>query len=478
MKKVSIHGGPPVTLSPAAGFLGASWGLDDTIIFAEVRTGGLLRIPAAGGTPESLTTLEEGELDHRWPEILPGGTAVVFTVVQGGGSATMQIDLLRLDTGERTLLVSGGSYPRYAPSGHLVFGLDGTLRAVPFDLTSLTVTGDPVPVLEGVTTTGQGAAQASFASDGTLVYVPGVAGSGRQRTLVWVDRDGTEELLAAAPREYTYPRISPDGRQVAVSVDDEEDDIWAWGLARETLRRLMFTPGRDSYPVWTPDGQRVAFSSPRDGVGDIYWKAADGTGTVERLTDSPNIQHPQAFTPDGSHLAFREDSSETRSALGTLAMDGERSSTPLLVTEFGEWNAELSSDGRWLAYQSDASGQSEIYVRPFPDVQEGLSQVSTDGGDQPLWGPDGRELFYQSSAGSLVVVSVETDPSFRPGNPEVLFEDDYRRGFGRGYDISPDGQRFLMIKDTAPVDGTVVEAQIVLVQNWFEELKARVPTGQ
>ncbi len=205
-----------------------------------------------------------------------------------------------------------------------------------------------MPVLEGVAATERSAVHASFASDGTLVYLPGVAGAGgTQRTLVWVDREGTEEPLAAEARAYQYFRISPDGTRVALDLRDEENNIWIWDLSRETLTRLTFAPEGDAYPVWTPDGQRVAFSSPRDGLANLYWKAADGTGTVERLTESSNTQFPYGFTPDGRHLVFREDadSSDTGLDLMTLAMDGERSSEPLLTTEFAEYNAALSPDG-------------------------------------------------------------------------------------------------------------------------------------
>ena len=479
LKKVSIHGGPPVTLGPTQGIQGASWGPDDTIIFSEFPPGGLLRIPAAGGDPEPLTTLLEGEVTHVWPEILPGGEAVLFTVRTGQGSANTQIDVLRLDTGERTPLVSGGSYPRYAPTGHLIYAVDGTLRAVPFDVASLTVTGDPVPVLEGVTTTSRGAAHASFASDGTLVYISGVAGDSSSRTtLVWVDRNGTEEPLVAEPRGYQYLSISPDGTQVALDIRDEESDIWIWDLARETLTRLTFASEVESYPVWTPDGQRVAFGSTRDGPTDIFWKAADGTGTVERLTESDTVQSPNAFTPDGNHLVFRQTSPETRQDLMTLAMDGDRASEPLLATEFSELNAELSPDGRHMAYQSDASGEYEIYVRSFPDVDAGGQwQISTDGGIQPLWGPDGRELFYREPSGAVMAVTVEMDPSFRRGTPTMLFGGGYLVALGHSYDIHPDGQRFLMVKDSGQADG-FAKNELVIVLNWFAELQARVPTGR
>ena len=322
-------------------------------------------------------------------------------------------------------------------------------RRTPFDVESLELRGEPVVVLEGVRHPQNGAGDYAVSDNGTLVFVPSSGVEGR--SLVWVDRQGQEEPLAAPRRAYAYPRLSPNGTQVALDVRDQENDIWIWDLARETLRRLTFDPGLDRYPVWTPDGQRVALSSLRGGVANLFWKAADGTGEVERLTDGPNTQFPHAFSPDGTRLVYRE-SAETLD-LGLLSVEGDRPMEPLLATEFNELNAELSPDGRWMAYQSNASDQSEIYVRPFPDVNQGLFQVSTNGGFQPLWGPDGRELFYRSNAG-LMVVAVETASSFTPGTPEVVFGDQYLRwGQGRTYDIALDGQRFLFIKVQRPRGG-------------------------
>jgi serine/threonine-protein kinase len=229
---------------------------------------------------------------------------------------------------------------------------------------------------EGVMTAGlrSGAAHFSVSDTGALVYVTG--GDPGERTLVWVDRDGREEALAAEPRAYRHPRISPDGGRVAVVVSDPEQDIWIWDFARETLTPLTFAPGEDFYPVWTPDGRQVAFASNRDGEFNLYWKATDGTGTVERLTESENQQAPYAFTPDGRQLLFGE-IGEQGVNLGVLSLDG--SSEPLLVTEFSKRNGEISPDGRWLAYESNASGQFEIYVRPFPNVEDGQWQIRAAG---------------------------------------------------------------------------------------------------
>ncbi len=406
---------------------------------------------------------------------------MLFTIL-GESVDNAQIAVLSLDSGETKILVPGGSNPRYAPTGHIVYGVNGTLRAVGFDLDELEVTSAPVPVLEGVFTKNTGAANFGISQNGSLVYVAGPLGRrGAARTLVWVDREGREEALAAEPRAYTYPRISPDGTRLALDVRDQEQDIWIWDFARETLTRLTFDPGGDYYPTWTPDGLQVAFASSREGPNfNVFWKAADGTGPVERLTESASLLMPQTFSPDGTQLVFRENSAASGPGvnLGVRSMDADGTSESLLATEFNEMNAEISPDGDWLAYQSNASGQPEIYVRPFPDVDDGRWQISRGGGITPLWGPDGRELFYLSLGGQLTAVPVETDP-FAPGNPEVVFATRYLSSgggvaAGRTYDISPDGKRFLMIKEGGAGEETE-PTQLILVQNWLDELKRLVP---
>jgi serine/threonine-protein kinase len=525
LKKMAATGGPAVTLSSLSGPpRGASWGANDTIVFATSDPStGLLRVAAAGGEPEVLTTPDRaaGELDHFWPEALPGGANVLFTIQPTGGVEQVQVAVLDLRTGARRVLVRGGSHAQYVAPGYLVYGAAGTLWAVGFDLARLEVVGAPVPVAEDVVTTGLGGADASVAADGTLVYVPGGVAAVR-RTLVWVDRQGREEPLGASPRAYTFPRLSPDGTQVAVSAFDQAQDIWLWDLGRPTLTRLTVDPALDNLPVWTPDGRRLVWASQRAGPLNLYTQAADGTGAVERLTESPNAQRPASITPDGTRVVLFEERPGAGTDLMLLALSGTRPSTrsassgstvspvepstspgraepaeargepigepgrsstsevrPLLATPFSERNGAVSPDGRWLAYESNESGQFEIYVRPFPEVEAGKWPVSAGGGTRPLWARSGRELFYRAPDGAVMGVQVEAGGGrFRPSPPATLVEARYYGGgssfLGRTYDVTPDGARFLMIKEGGESTDTAAPA-IVVVQHWVEELKRLVP---
>jgi serine/threonine-protein kinase len=381
--------------------------------------------------------------------------------------------VLDLRTGERRVLLRGGSHAQYVAPGYLVYGVATTLRAVAFDLERMEVIGAPVPIVEGVAMTSQGGTNVSVAADGTLVYVPGQGET--QGNLVWVDRQGREESLKAPPRAYRTPRLSPDGTKLAVGIaQGQAADIWIWDLARQTLTRFTFDGGANS--VWTPDGRRLVWGSG----GGLYWQAADGTGTAERLAEGTGAPYPVA--PDGTRLVLRMDGAGTGVDLAVLALDGKRQITPLIRTASNERNAEFSPDGRWLAYESDESGQSEIYVRPFPAVDAGRWQLSTAGGRKPLWARSGREIFYLALGGALLGVPVEAvgEASFRVGTPARLVEGRYYAGgpFGtRVYDVSPDGQRFLMIKESSGADGTPLAPSIVVVQNWLEELKRLVPAN-
>jgi serine/threonine-protein kinase len=498
LHKVAITGGPPILLAHLSGTLrGASWAADDAIIFAtnNLQTG-LQRVSAAGGPPEVLTDPDraQGEADHLWPEVLPGGGAVLFTITsQIGALETAQVAVRDLRTGTQKILLRGGSDAHYVAGavrttrrgeregGHLVYVAAGTLRAIPFDPMRLETHGTAVPVLSRLITTATGAGDFAMAADGTLVYVdvPGGLAVANGRTLAWVDRAGKEESLAAQPRAYQHPRLSPDGTRVALAVNDQENDLWIWDLRRANLTRLTSDPGVDWFPVWTADDRRIIFSSNRSGQFNLWWQAADGTGGVERLTTSSKSQFPTGITPDGTAVVFFEATTTGRPDLLQVALDGTHRVTPLLQTKFDKRNAIVSPDGRWLAYESNSSGATEIYVRPFPNVDGGQWQVSTEGGKMPLWARSGKELFYVSGDGALMRVFVEASgATWNAGTPVKLLERGYYApsGYvGRTYDVSSDGQHFLMIKAPA-TDGSAAPPALIVVQHWDEELKRLVPT--
>ena len=484
LKKVAITGGPAVILGrPDGATRGASWGADGTIIFATTNvTTGLQRIAATGGAPTVLTRPNRagGEADHLWPEILPGGQAVLYTITATTGRLDQaQVAVLDLRTGTQTVLIRGGSDARYVSSGHLLYAAAGTLRAVAFDLARFAVVGTSVAVLPQVQTTATGAANVAVAADGTLVYVPGGLATGARSSLVWVDRQGQETPLPAPPRPYVYPRLSPDGTRLAFFISEEELDVWLWDLARATLTRVTFDPGLDTYPVWTPDGSQLLLSSERAGGRNLFAQAADGTGAITRLTESPNAQFPTSVSPDSTRLVFTE-TATTGSDVLQLRLDGTHAVTPLVQTPFSERNGEVSPDGRWLAYEANDSGRFEIYVRPFPDVLRAVWQVSTEGGTRPLWARNSQELFYLTATGALMRVGVTRGPTWAAAAPTRLFEGRYGAAafhYGRTYDVSPDGRRFLMVKDSAAGDPNATPASMVVVLNWFEELKQRVPTN-
>ena len=476
LRKVLTSGGPPVTLAELPAIIaGASWGGDDQIIVGTVR-GGLFRVPGGGGEPEILTTpdADQGEVGHYWPGVIPGRQAVLFGIDTGEGPSAQQLAVLALETREVTRLGLGGTNPRYASTGHVVYAVaDGSVRAVPFDVERLEVTGNPVPLLEGVMVKITGAANFSLSDGGRLVYA---SGTGEVRSLMWVDREGREEPIDVPPRAYAYARLSPDGTKVALDSRDEDDDIWTWDLARGGLQPLTINPEPDRGVVWSPDGTRIAFASVRDGVGGVYWQAADGSGAAELLAEGPYF--PTAFTPDGDRLLFTEPSVPPRN-VGAVSTDGARTVEWLLGEPYSEQDPEVSPDGRWLAYSSNESGQNEVYVRPFPDVNASRTLVSTAGGNRPAWSADGQELFYFVGPNPDAIMAVPVQPTgteFGSGRPEIVVQRNMVPLFaGRHYDVSSDGRRFLVFSSTDPEADESVPVQIVVVDNWHQELLERVP---
>jgi serine/threonine-protein kinase len=415
--------------------------------------------------------LEKGEAANLWPAFLPGGQAVLFN---GGNAASPNIAVQSLATHNRRDLTPSGAFPRYAASGHLIYEQSGTLMAVPFDPRRLEIKGAAVPVIEGVArSTATLAAQYSISATGSLVYVSGGT-EANQRRMVWVSRNGTEQPLPAPLHAYQYVRLSPDGRRVAVELDNQ---IWLYDLARDTLTRFTFEGSLNQTPTWTPDGKRIAFYSNKEGgAANLFWQLADGSGGLERLTTSDYTHVPRSFSPDGQLLAFHENNPKTNKDIWVLRLS-DRKAEPFLRTPFIEGAPTFSPDGRWLAYVSNESGRPEVYVQPYPGPG-GKWQISTEGGTEPAWNRNGRELFYRSGD-KMMALDLTTQPTFSAGKPKMLFERKYFTSdfplVGTAYDLSADGQRFLMVKDTEQASAVT---QINVVLNWFEELKQKVPPGK
>jgi len=440
-----------------------------------------------------LTTVdpERGEGSHRWPSIIADREAVVFVI--GDGVNTLdsgQLAVLDLSTGETIRLGLAGSSPQYVSTGHLVYAAaDGSIRAVPFDVGSFEVTGNPVPLVEGVAASASGAADFSISDNGQLIYAPGSAAGGSGGwDLVWVDRQGREEPLPTPAQQWDVPRVSPDGRRIAVGViRNNARDLWAYDAATGAGLRLTRDDEVNRVPMWAPDGGRILFSSIKDAprpesfngtvwYGNIYAVSSDGSGAPERLTTTDENQGLTGISPDGQTLVYTR-VIETGSHWEVMGMpaDGSTEATPLVLGPFRQGAATISPDGRWLAYRSDESGQFEIYVQPFPGPGAKVP-VSIGGGTQPAWSRDSSELFYRDTDGMMVAASISDGANALVGDRTPLFQAGrYFLGGGyRQYDVAPDG-RFLMQRQPVQDSAEGGAPHINVVLNWFEELKARVP---
>ncbi len=475
LKKISVAGGSALALCDSTAAGGGAWDDDDTIVFSPSATSGLLRVPAAGGKPQIVTTVDrtKGETSHRWPQFLPGNKALLFTVSTGFGWDEFHIAVLRFDTKEIRIVLRGGNTGRFVPTGHLIYYRAGTLLAVPFDPVRLEVTGGtPETVVEGIAqSTGLIGAEYCFSEAGSLAYIPANPRQFECR-LVWVDRKGVIEPLSAPVRAYNTTianglSLSPSGRQVAVQVISGTREIWIYNIERGMLTRLTTEAGSSQFPIWTPDETRITYMGFRSGLRNIYWKNVDGTSEEERLTTGDNQQIPSSWSPDGKYLAFYEGTT-TSGDIWMLQLGGERKQQPFLRTRFNEYAARFSPDGHWLAYQSNESGRDEIYVRQFPGPGTKW-QISTEGGGSPCWARNGRELFYRNG-NKMMAVNIRTKPNFKADRPRLLFQGE----FGAG-DIAPDDQRFLMVQSVEPEQPAT---KIDLVLNWFDELKQKVPPGE
>ena len=476
LRKVNLSsGGPPIDLCDIGGPRGAWWGPDGFIYYTPGSSGGIWRISADGGEPEAVTKLQDtnAEWTHRWPQVLPGGQAVLFTVgdkdmFSGFDEAKIYVQSLVND--ERRLLIEGGSFARYVP-GHIVYVRSGALMAAPFDAERLEMAGPARPVIEWVKWFPiNGTAQFAISRDGSLVYVPGGPEWEEPRRLVWVNRQGESTAVTDDARVFYDPGLSPDGRKIAVAIAREGNtDLWLYDVERETLSRLTASGGEDLGPLWTPDGQRIAYYYSMTGPFQMFSRAADGSGEPEKILEGENSQRPESWSLDGKVLIFSENDPSTGFDIWSLDVEGGKPEA-LVKTTFDELHGRLSPDGRWLAYVSNESGEYEVYVTPFPGPG-GKWQISTDGGDNPSWTRGGKELLY-IDGDEMMAVSITSEPEFAATKPRLLFEWRhparlFEGRYRRHYDVSSDGETFLMVQGSE----RETSKQLHVVLNWGEELE-------
>jgi serine/threonine-protein kinase len=484
IKKIAVTGGAPVTLCPADNVFGMSWSKD--WVFFGQGSKGILRVSENGGKPEQVVNVKSGE-SADGPQLLPGGDAIVYTLSTGGSVDWDKAEIVvqTLKSGERKTLIQGGSDARFVRTGHIIYAISGNLFAVPFDLRHLTVTGGPVPIVEGVRRArlGQtGTAHFSFSNTGSLIYVPGPVSASFSVTLALYDRKGAAEPIRLPPGPYANPRVSPDGKRIAYGADDgKEASIWVYDLSGTRAPIRLTYGGRNQYPMWSSDGRRVAFQSDREGDFGIFWQPADGTGTAERLTkpDQGTSHVPESWSPKSDQFFF-DVVKESSHSLWLYSLQDKKATPFAGVHSTAPLNSVFSPDGRWAAYTMTETSGSEVYVQPVPATGVPYQISKTGTSAYPVWSADGRELFYSPAGGGgqFVAVSISTQPSFTFSSP-VLLTRQFTIGGSlvRNYDITPDG-RFIGIPLAGSLDpqsGTLTNPQIQVVLHWFEELKQRVP---
>ncbi len=483
LRRVGVDGSGAIKLCDSAQPAGASWGSDDSIVFAQRGT--IWRVPGAGGAPVEITRRpEEGtETRHLLPQLLPGGDWLLFTVLPTGNDwTTSRVVVQSTKTGERTVLVEGAADGRYVPTGHLVYMKLGSLMGAPFDAARHAITGGEFVIQRGVmhsvnstvpNNLDTGAGQVSFSASGTLAYVGGGVHPDYQGQPQWIDRSGVtvDVTLPGPPRPYFLPRLSPDGRQLAVgtlALDDQS--LWRYDFATGTFTRLT-TEGRAEEATWSPDGRRIAFALSLNGYQSLYAIPADGSARPERLFTGREAAFPGAWTPDGQTFVFSQ-----AFDIKTLDLSGGQTPRAIIESRFVERIPALSTDGRWLAYVSNETGQNEIYVQPFPGPG-GKRLISTNGGTEPVWSRDGRTLTYiveSAKEHRVMQVAVNTGASeLAAGTPRQLFVLDPQHYSGAAaaasYDVNNDGSRIIIIRET--FNAGVAPREIQIVQNWFSELR-------
>ena len=462
LKKLPLTGGVPVTITETPAFVaGATWEDDGTIFIGGPR---LLRVPASGGTLEPITTPAKGIVAYANPQAL--GSALLFTIRPDNVTTfdDARIAIQRFDEQTPRVVIEGGGYAHYAPSGHLVYARGGAIWAAPFDASRLTVTGQPAQIVEGgMFDTMSARANFALSQNGTLIYARGGPVS-HDYTLQWIDRHGRIEPVVTSHRYYRQPSFSADGTRVIMGIGAANDDIWLYDLARGGFARLTFAGGDNRDPIWACDDAHVIFAARRSGPENLFMRSADGTGAEERLSESPFVQSPGSCTHDGV-LAFTEYRPTTRGDIFTISIAGDRSPKPVLTTPFDEHSPHFSPDGRSIAYVSDETGVPEVYVQMFPGPGR-KRQVSIGGGTAPSWRRDGRELVYRDGL-RLIAVPVATTPVLTVGQPKELLRLPART---TEVAMAPDGQRFMVVQRESP---DLVASKLEVVLNWFDELRTK-----
>jgi serine/threonine-protein kinase len=482
LKKISVEGGAPVTLG--AGFIvpGASWGRDGKIIAALGTGVPLSWIPALGRPPQPLTRLGFGEITHRWPQVLPGGDAILFTASASSGlEENANIEAISLKTGQVKILQRGGYYGRYVPGGYLVYVHQGVLFGVRFDAAQLEVRGAPAPLLEDVSANPvTGGGQFDFSSTGTFVYAAGKSAA-QAWQLAWLDSSGKTQPFVATPGEYLYPHLSPDGRKVAFT--GEGQDVYVHDLERDSTNRLTFT-GHANRPIWAPDGKHIVFDFDANDYS-LYWIRSDGAGDPQRILEGSKYARPWSFSPDGRRLAYIGSSPETGFELWILPLDitdadHPKAGTPEPFLRGAALRAivpQFSPDGRWIAYRSNESGSFEIYVRPYPAGRGGRWQISNGGGLYALWANNGRELFYETTDNRIMVLDYTVDgASFVKGKSRLWSDKQLFYTGTSNLDLAPDGKRFVVLSlPETPAGSERGTVHVTVLQNFFDEVRRRIP---
>jgi len=483
LRKIAVGGAALQTLADAPSERGGSWSGDGYIYFAPTNIGGIWRVPEGGGTATEVTRKDPaaGEISHRWPHVIPGTNTLLFGMWTGPGDDEHNVAMQTIGASEHHVVVKGGDAPRYAATpGILLYSHVGDLFAVPWRPPQ-TDLGRAVPVATSEHTTdgagNEGAGNYAVSGNGTLAYIAGGKTRNAAR-LVWIDRAGKLELAPLAERNYENVMISPDGTRAVVQIREGTTTLWIYDVTRHTLTPIGNGTGSSQSPAWTADGTRVIYRGTRKGFRNLYWRPVDGSGDEERLTTKPDVtQSPTSVSPDGQWLVFNENGAQEvgGTSIWVMRLDGDRTPHHLFQAPAGESDGQLSPDGKWIAYEAEVSSRSEISVAPFPGPGP-RRQVSTNGGTEPLWSRDGRELFFQNGA-TLMGVNVTGGSTLSASTPHVVHEGRFLKSINGNTpsSITRDGTRFLRIQQVEPERAIT---HIDLVLNWFDELKARLVAGK